>query len=55
MKRYEYYFWYQKCPFPNLNKSKQNKEIEQEWARLGQDGWKYCCTVYNAVVFIREK
>ena len=54
MRRYEYYFWYQKTPTFNINKEKTNRLIEAEWQRLGREGWKYCCTVWEAVVFIRE-
>lgn len=55
MIQYEYYFWYQKNVKFGISKEAESRAIEEEWNRLGKDGWKYCCTAWNATIFIREK
>jgi len=46
-------------PVKNIVKSLLNSEykmkyLETQWNALGKDGWEFCTTGYNALIFKRE-
>ena len=55
MQQYEYKF----VPIkPTLNKFQYERklaQLEQQWQELGKNGWKFCTSIDDIAIFIREK
>lgn len=57
MKKFEYKFVL--IPVKNILKSAFDSEykmkyLEAQWNALGKDGWEFCTTGYNTLIFKRE-
>ena len=53
MKQYEYKFAQFKVPL-RLDWSKKIRKLEEEWNKLGQEGWQFCMQGDGVLVFMRE-
>ena len=53
MKKYEYKFAQFKVPL-GLDWNKKVKQLEEEWNKLGQEGWQFCMQGEGVLVFMRE-
>lgn len=53
MKKYEYKFFTQKSAI-GFDFDKKVKNIEEEWNKLGSQGWKFCKEGFGCIVFMRE-
>ena len=53
MKKYEYKFAQFKVSL-GLDWNKKVKQLEEEWNKLGQEGWQFCMQGEGVLVFMRE-
>jgi len=53
VKKYEYKFVNEKMKL-GFDFNKKIEEAEQDWNKLGEQGWKFCSEGNGTIIFIRE-